>query len=312
MAASLAPSPHPLQVTEADVNLAETFGASIIGFNVGSTRKSAALAEELGVPIQRHDIIYELTDGVKDMLDAAIEPVLEEELVGSAEVQQLFTLTLNRKDRKEGMKKSTQVAGLRVSSGEATTSARVRVTRGDEVIHVGSVVTIRHYKNEVCPLASRRIAAAASPQPRRRMPHHDMPHRTAPHRTRQHSMLPCVARPLRIASPLSDPGEDGKKRPGVRRHYQQFQLMPRRGTLAWRTAMLSGRCALSSPRLAALRSTLGSTPPQHPLPPVKADARVPLSALKDVLTFFQIVARKPGLYDGYDGGGGDSSRWRRG
>jgi translation initiation factor IF-2 len=85
------------------------------------------------------------------VLEEAIEPIIEEAVLGVADVQQVFTLTLNRKDRREGMSKSTHVAGARVSSGEATLKARVRVTRGEEgpTLHEGRAVTIRHFKEEV-------------------------------------------------------------------------------------------------------------------------------------------------------------------
>ena len=73
-------------------------------------------------------------------------------------VHELFTLTLNTKDRKEGMAKFTQVVGLRVESGEAKSSARVRVSRrvshdDDDaplkMIHEGNVVSLKHLKKEV-------------------------------------------------------------------------------------------------------------------------------------------------------------------
>ena len=87
------------------------------------------------------------------MLEAAIEPVFEEKELGQTEVQQIFTLTLNRKDRKEGMKKNTIVAGCRVVSGEAIAGARVRVLRGpegkEEMVHDGKVVSLKSFKNEV-------------------------------------------------------------------------------------------------------------------------------------------------------------------
>ena len=136
-------------VTEADVQLAETTSAIILGFNVGASGRIHKLAEERGVQVQRHGIIYELTDGVKNLLEEAIDPILEEKVIGTAEVEQLFTLTLNRKDRREGMMKYTQVAGLRVATGEVSASCQVRVSRGDEKVHVGTVVSLRHFKQEV-------------------------------------------------------------------------------------------------------------------------------------------------------------------
>ena len=142
-------------ISEADVQLAETTGAAIIGFNVSVPGKVNSLAEDLAVPVHRHRIIYELTDAVKELLEEAIEPILEEKVLGAAEVQQLFTLTLNRKDRRDGMAKQTQVAGLHVSAGEANAAATVRVERGDkakgdsQVMHEGKIVSLKHFKEEV-------------------------------------------------------------------------------------------------------------------------------------------------------------------
>ena len=68
---------------------------------------------------------------MKEVLEEAIEPVIEEHERGNVEVLQTFTLTLNTKDRKAGMVKRTQVAGGRVTVGEARTRHKARVLRGD-------------------------------------------------------------------------------------------------------------------------------------------------------------------------------------
>ena len=102
-----------------------------------------------------HRVIYELTDAVKAVLEEAIEPVWEEKELGQTEVLQLFTLTLNRKDRREGMKKLTGVVGCRVVAGEAVASAKVRVERGGEegsalqTVHEGKAISLKSFKNEV-------------------------------------------------------------------------------------------------------------------------------------------------------------------
>ena len=137
-------------VSDADVQLAETVGAAIVGFNIAIPRKMEQLAEGAGVDIHTHRIIYELADSVKAVLEDAIEPIIEEKVVGTAEVQQLFTLTLNRKDRREGMSKFTQVAGCRVNSGDAISTAKVRVERkGEVVLDSGRIVSLKHFKEEV-------------------------------------------------------------------------------------------------------------------------------------------------------------------
>lgn len=72
-------------------------------------------------------LLCRLVDGVKEQLEASIDPVFEDKEVGTAEVLELFTLTLTRKERKEGMGKFTTVAGSRVVSGEASRNTKVRV-----------------------------------------------------------------------------------------------------------------------------------------------------------------------------------------
>ena len=98
-------------------------------------------------------VIYELADRVKGVLEDAITPVFEEKQLGQTEVLQLFTLTLNRKDRKQGMKKHTSVAGCRVIAGEAVANARVRVQRGpegeEETVHDGKAISLKSFKTEV-------------------------------------------------------------------------------------------------------------------------------------------------------------------
>ena len=64
-------------------------------------------------------------------------------------MQQVFELTLKAKDRKEGMKKKTLVAGGKVATGEIAMGSLARVTRGDEVVHEGKVISLRHFKEEV-------------------------------------------------------------------------------------------------------------------------------------------------------------------
>ena len=66
-------------------------------------------------------------------------------------MQEVFTLTLNQKDRKPGMSKSTMVAGSKVRSGQATNNAAtlVRVSRSGDKLHEGRVVSLKSFKDEV-------------------------------------------------------------------------------------------------------------------------------------------------------------------
>lgn len=136
-------------LTDADVQLAHDLGAFVVGFNTKVESKAARLANQLDVRIQNHDVIYSLVDGIKESLEAAIEPILEDKEKGTAEVLELFTLTLTKKERKDGMSKFTTVAGSKVVSGEASNKSKVRVTRLGDVVHEGDVISLKHFKQEV-------------------------------------------------------------------------------------------------------------------------------------------------------------------
>jgi len=108
-----------------------------------------ARAEQLGVAVRSHRVIYDVIDQVKQVLEENIPPRMEDVELGSAEVQQVFTLTLTTKERKLGMTKHTNVAGARVTVGELWIGAKVRVRRGEEVVFEGKALSIRHFKEEV-------------------------------------------------------------------------------------------------------------------------------------------------------------------
>ena len=136
-------------LTEADVTFAASMGASVVGFGMQVPGKIEAQAEQAGVQVHSHKVIYHVIDAVKDLLEAAIPPVYEDVELGSATVQQTFTLTLKTRERKAGMSKFTQVAGSKVTTGEISRSAKVRVLRDEAMVHEGSVVSLKRFKEDV-------------------------------------------------------------------------------------------------------------------------------------------------------------------
>ena len=82
-------------------------------------------------------MIYELLADVKGAMEGLLEPVLEETVIGHVEVRQLFKTP------------GGIVAGSYVTDGKAQRGARARVVRDDEVIHTGSISSLRHVKEDV-------------------------------------------------------------------------------------------------------------------------------------------------------------------
>ncbi|XP_063221675.1 translation initiation factor IF-2, mitochondrial [Bacillus rossius redtenbacheri] len=128
-------------VSETDVELAEAFNAIIYAFNTQIPDKIKSLAKRKGVTIKPHNVIYRLFEDVKKEINSRLPLKPVEDVLGEATVLQEFRIT-------EG-KKKVSVAGCRCTKGVLKKSARYRVLRAGEVIHEGTLASMRHLKNEV-------------------------------------------------------------------------------------------------------------------------------------------------------------------
>ena len=125
-------------VTESDVLLASASEAVIISFSVGSEPSAERLADRMGVSIRHYQIIYQLTDDIELALHGMLEPVLNEVIVGRAEIRELF-----------GGRRGTQIAGCRVTEGRVVRNGTVRVTRAGQNIAEATISSLRHFRDEV-------------------------------------------------------------------------------------------------------------------------------------------------------------------
>ncbi len=125
-------------ITENDVNLALTSGAIVIGFNVRADASARKLAETESVEIRYYSIIYQLIDEVKSALSGMLEPERIEEIVGIAEVRDVFRSP-----------KFGQVAGCMVTEGTVYRNKPIRVLRENVVIFEGELESLRRFKDDV-------------------------------------------------------------------------------------------------------------------------------------------------------------------
>jgi translation initiation factor IF-2 len=125
-------------VSETDVLLASASNAIIVGFGVRPERKASDLAQQEGVDIRLHTIIYELTDELKKAMTGLLSPVIKEVYLGRAEVRNTFRI-----------KGSGMIAGSYVQDGIIKRDADVRVLRDNVVIYTGKVVSLRRFKDDV-------------------------------------------------------------------------------------------------------------------------------------------------------------------
>ena len=125
-------------ITETDVLLASASNAIIVGFNVRAERKASDLAQQEGVDIRFHQIIYELTDELKKAMTGLLTPVIKEAYLGRAEVRNTFRV-----------KGSGMIAGCSVQDGIMKRDAEVRVLRDGVVIYTGKIISLRRFKDDV-------------------------------------------------------------------------------------------------------------------------------------------------------------------
>tara|TARA_B100000686_G_scaffold48666_1_gene52071 strand:+ start:2022 stop:4388 length:2367 start_codon:yes stop_codon:yes gene_type:complete len=126
-----------------DVNLARTTNSSIVGFNVRADNTAKRLAEEESIQVSYYGIIYDLLDGIKDVIEGQLEPDIKEEILGTAEVKDIF------KSPKFGL-----IAGSMVIDGTIKINKFVRVIRDEIVIFEGKLDSLRRFKDEASEVAT--------------------------------------------------------------------------------------------------------------------------------------------------------------
>jgi translation initiation factor IF-2 len=124
-------------ITESDVLLASASNAIIIGFSVRPERKAAELAEQEGVEIRLHSIIYELQDEIRKAMLGLLEPVFKENYLGRAEVLNVFKIP-----------KVGTIAGCRVTDGVLRRDADIRLVRNGEQVFKGKLTSLKRFKDD--------------------------------------------------------------------------------------------------------------------------------------------------------------------
>lgn len=125
------------QITESDVDLAEASGATLVAFHTGIPGKIRKDAERRKLTVRRYDVIYELLDQLRDLMEGSLSPEIQEEVVAHAEVKALF------KSSKIGI-----IAGCGVTDGTLKRIHKVRALRDGAVVYTGSIESLRREKDD--------------------------------------------------------------------------------------------------------------------------------------------------------------------
>jgi translation initiation factor IF-2 len=125
-------------ITESDVSLATVNNGILIGFNVRAIPQARDQAKRDQVEIRYYNVIYNVVDDIRAMLEGELAPTIQENLLGSAEIREVFNVS-----------KVGKVAGCMVTDGLIRRDSKVRLMRDSVVVHEGQLGTLRRFKDDV-------------------------------------------------------------------------------------------------------------------------------------------------------------------
>jgi len=125
-------------ISESDVLLASASNAIILGFHVQIDPTAREVAQQEGVEVRSYKVIYEVVEEVRAALSGLLAPSYEEQVVGSAEVRQVFSSS-----------RAGTIAGCMVQNGQIVRNNQVRVVRSGEAVFTGSIASLRRFKDDV-------------------------------------------------------------------------------------------------------------------------------------------------------------------
>ncbi len=131
------------QISEADIMLASTAEAIVIGFQVRPSGGAKKAADQEKVQIKLYSVIYNAIEEIKDAMEGMLAPTLEEIITGNILVRETFKIS-----------KVGTVAGCYVTDGYVKKQNRIRIIRDGIVIHEGEIDTLRRFKDDVMEVKS--------------------------------------------------------------------------------------------------------------------------------------------------------------
>ena len=124
-------------ISETDAHLAATSRAMVIGFNVRADKAAKEIIENEGLQMRYYNVIYDVIDDAKAIMGGMLSPEIREEIVGIAEVRDVFNSP-----------KFGQIAGSMVIEGTVYRSKPIRVLRDNVVIYEGELESLRRFKDD--------------------------------------------------------------------------------------------------------------------------------------------------------------------
>lgn len=124
-------------VTENDILLASTSNAMVVAFNVATGAKARQAADREGVEIRNFNVLYNVIDTIRGMMEGRLAPEVSEEVTGHVEIRRLFRSS-----------KIGNIAGSHVIDGTVYRDSRVRLMRDDAVIYTGTFASLKRESDD--------------------------------------------------------------------------------------------------------------------------------------------------------------------
>ena len=124
-------------ISESDAHLANTSTAMVVGFNVRADKSARDIIEAEALQLRYYNVIYDVIDDAKQIMGGMLSPEIREEIVGIAEVRDVFNSP-----------KFGQIAGTMVVEGTVYRSKPIRVLRDNVVIYEGELESLRRFKDD--------------------------------------------------------------------------------------------------------------------------------------------------------------------
>ncbi len=125
-------------VNASDVLLSAVSNAIIIAFHVDIGSKAKEELAKQPVDIRQYRIIYDAVNDMKNALEGLLDPKLRKKFLSRVEIRQVFKLS-----------KSGTIAGCYVLKGRVNRKAHADVVRNEEVIHTGTIASLKRFKDDV-------------------------------------------------------------------------------------------------------------------------------------------------------------------
>lgn len=125
-------------ISESDVLLATASKAIIYGFNVRPNAKVRQKAEEEGIEIRLHNVIYKMIEEIETAMKGMLAPEVKEVVTGQAEIRQVIKVS-----------KVGNIAGCYVTDGFIRRNCGVRLIRDGVVVYEGKLGSLKRFQDDV-------------------------------------------------------------------------------------------------------------------------------------------------------------------